>query len=61
MTSKPFTEADYDRMACELEKISELVRHHPEKNHHTAERLKTIATELRVDAKAAHLKSLRPV
>ena len=53
---KEFVAADYNRMAKELEEMADLIRLHPEKNHHTSERLKALAAEMRQDANSAYLK-----
>ena len=51
-----FTGADYDRMAKELEDLADTIHKHPEMNHHTSERLKVMAKEMRGDAKSEYLK-----
>jgi hypothetical protein len=53
---KPFTGRDYDRMAKELEDLADTIHEHPEMNHHTSERLKVMAKEMRGDAKSEYLK-----
>ena len=53
---KRFTGKDYDRMAKELEDLAEIIHQHPEMNHHTSERLKVMAREMRGDAKSEYLK-----
>jgi hypothetical protein len=45
-----FTPADYVRMAKELDAMADMIHEHPEMNHHTTERLKRIAGEMRGDA-----------
>jgi hypothetical protein len=49
---KRFTGGDYDRMAKELEDLADIIHKHPEMNHHTSERLKGMAKEMRGDAKS---------
>jgi len=55
-----FTADDYNRMAKELEDMSDLIQRHPEKNHHTAQRLKKLAEEMRLDANSPDLKMGEP-
>jgi hypothetical protein len=57
LPEKQFTGADYDRMAKELEDLAAIIHKHPGMNHHTSERLKTMAKEMRGDAKSEYLKS----
>jgi len=38
-----------DEIIEELERVAELVRHHPELNHHSADRLMAIARDMRAD------------
>ena len=52
-----FTDHDCNRMAKELEDMSDLIHKHPEKNDHTSERLKKLAEEMRRDADSAYLQS----
>ena len=52
----PFTAVDYNRMAKELETIADAIREHPEMNHHTSERLKALAAEMRNDADSDYLR-----
>ena len=40
----------YDRVVEELETVAESIRLHPELNHHSAERLLKIASDIREDA-----------
>jgi hypothetical protein len=47
---KPFTEAEYDRMACELEEMSAAIQARPEMNHHFAERLALLAKQMCEDS-----------
>jgi len=54
MPFSKFVAADYERMAATLEEMANLIRHHPEKNHHTSERLKVLASEMREDAELAY-------
>ncbi|HMI97419.1 MAG TPA: hypothetical protein VK479_12975 [Micropepsaceae bacterium] len=53
---KRFTGADCDRMAKELEDLAATIHRHPEMNHHTSERLKVMAKEMRGDANSEYLK-----
>ena len=52
---KPFTAVDYNRMAKELETMADTIHQHPEMNHHTSERLKRLAAEMRTDADSDYL------
>ncbi len=45
----PLTIPQYERMAAELEVMSDMIRARPEMNHHFAERLATLAREMRED------------
>ena len=49
MPEKPFTPAEYDRMATELESMASAIRARPEMNHHFAERLALLARQMRED------------
>ncbi len=40
----------YERVVREIDAVADLVREHPELNHHAAERLAKIAQEIRKDA-----------
>ena len=40
----------YERVVEELETVAESIRLHPELNHHSAERLLKIASDIREDA-----------
>ena len=53
---KPLAGPDYDRMAKELEEMADVIHQHPEMNHHTSKRLKTMAKEMRGDAKSECVK-----
>jgi hypothetical protein len=46
---KPLSAPQYERMANELEKMSEQIRLRPEMNHHFADRLATLSKEMRED------------
>lgn len=46
---KPIPEAEYKRMATELETMSKAIAAHPEMNHHFAERLALLAKQMRED------------
>jgi truncated hemoglobin YjbI len=52
--TKPLTEEEYDRMARELEAMSQSIRARPEMNHHFAERLALIAKQMREDNVRLH-------
>jgi hypothetical protein len=47
--TKPLSIPQYERMAAELEVMSGMIRARPEMNHHFAERLATLAKEMRED------------
>jgi truncated hemoglobin YjbI len=51
---KALTEAEYDRMAKDLEAMSQTIRLRPEMNHHFAERLALLAKQMREDSVRAH-------
>jgi truncated hemoglobin YjbI len=51
---KPFTAAEYERMAKELEDMAAAIRLKPEMNHHFAERLILLAKQMREDKIRAH-------
>jgi predicted small metal-binding protein len=57
LSVKKFDATDYNRMAKELEEMADLIHLHPEKNHNTTERLKTLAAEMRQDAASDYLKA----
>jgi hypothetical protein len=40
----------YEALVKELEDVAQILRHRPELNHHSAERLEKIAADIRVDA-----------
>jgi hypothetical protein len=46
---KPLTPAEIERMAAELEAMSQAVRARPEMNHHFADRLAGLARQMRED------------
>lgn len=46
---KPLTAPQYERMANDLQKMSEEIRQRPEINHHFADRLETLSKEMRED------------
>jgi len=52
---KRFTATDYNRMAKELEAMADTIHQHPEMNHHTSQRLKAMAKEMRDDADSEYL------
>ena len=47
--SKPLSIPQYEQMADELQKMSDMIRARPEMNHHFAERLATLSKEMRED------------
>ncbi len=49
--TEPHAQSYYHRVARELEEIAETVRNKPELNHRFAERLISLAREIREDAK----------
>lgn len=54
MTAKPLSVPQYEQMANELHKMSEVIQARPEMNHHFAERLETLSKEMREDEVRAH-------
>ena len=46
---KPLSAPQYERMANDLQAMSEQIRLRPEMNHHFAERLETLSKEMRQD------------
>jgi hypothetical protein len=56
LAHRKFTAQDYERMANELEVMSETICLHPEMNHHTSERLKALVREMREDARVQKMK-----
>ena len=61
LSEKAFTEAEYDRMAKDLEAMSQAIRLRPEMNHHFAERLALLAKQMREDSIRVHPGSKRMV
>jgi hypothetical protein len=60
MTGKPpLSIPQYELMAAELQKMSDMIRARPEMNHHFAERLATLATEMREDETRVYPKSVK--
>ena len=51
---KPFSVAEYERMADELTAMSNAIRARPEMNHHFAERLALLAKQMKEDSLRAH-------
>lgn len=47
--SKPLSIPQYEQMADELQRMSDMIRARPEMNHHFAERLATLSKEMRED------------
>ena len=56
---KPLTVPQYERMANDLQKMSEEIRLRPEMNHHFAERLATLCKEMREDEARVHPETAR--
>jgi hypothetical protein len=46
---KPLTAPQYERMANDLQKMSERIRQRPEMNHNFAARLEALSKEMRED------------
>ncbi|MES2471577.1 MAG: hypothetical protein V4601_01925 [Pseudomonadota bacterium] len=46
---KPLSVPQYEQMASELQRMSDMIRARPEMNHHFAERLATLSREMRED------------
>lgn len=45
----PLSPPQYERMANDLQMMSDMIRARPEMNHHFADRLAVLATEMRED------------
>ena len=52
--TKPLSVQEDERMANDLQIMSEMIRARPEMNHHFAERLETLSKEMREDEARAH-------
>jgi hypothetical protein len=50
----PLTVPQYERMASDLQAMSDAIRAHPEMDHHFAERLAVLSKEMREDEARAH-------
>ena len=50
----PLSVGQYERMAGELQKMSEMTHARPEMNHHFADRLAILAREMREDEARVH-------
>jgi len=48
-TSKPLSIPQYEQMADELQRMSDMIRVRPEMNHNFAERLAALSKEMRED------------
>lgn len=48
-TAASLTLLEYERMANELQRISDVIRAYPDMDHHFAERLALLAKEMRED------------
>ena len=51
---EPLTVPQYQKMAAELQRMSDMIRARPEMNHHFAERLAVLSREMREDEARAH-------
>jgi hypothetical protein len=54
MTTPPLSIPQYERMANELQSMSDMIRARPEMNHHFAERLAVLSREMREDEARAY-------
>jgi hypothetical protein len=54
LSAPPLSESQYDRMASELQTMSDSIRARPEMNHHFAERLALLAQQMREDCRREH-------
>lgn len=52
--AKPLSIPQYERMANELQIMSDMIRARPEMNHHFAERLAALSREMREDEARTH-------
>lgn len=52
--AKPRTVPQYERMASDLQVMSDMIRARPEMDHNFAERLETLSREMREDEARAH-------
>lgn len=50
----PLSVPQYERMANELQIMSDMIRSRPEMNHHFADRLQVLSKEMREDEARAH-------
>ncbi len=53
-TSTPLSIPQYEMMAAELQRMSDMIRARPEMNHHFAERLAALSQEMREDEARVH-------
>jgi hypothetical protein len=53
-TSNPLSIPQYELMAAELQRMSDMIRARPEMNHHFAERLAVLSKEMREDEARVH-------
>ena len=58
---KPLTAPQYERMANDLQRMSEEIRQRPEMNHHFADRLETLSKEMREDEARVYPDALKPL
>ena len=54
LSAPPLTTHEYNRMASELQTMSDSIRARPEMNHHFAERLALLAKQMREDCVREH-------
>ena len=54
LSAPPLTTHEYNRMAGELQIMSDSIRARPEMNHHFAERLALLAKQMREDCIREH-------
>jgi hypothetical protein len=52
--TKPLSVPQYERMANDLQTMSDMIRARPEMNHHFADRLEVLSKEMREDEARAH-------
>lgn len=50
----PLSIPQYEQMAAELQRMSDMIRARPEMNHHFAERLAVLSKEMREDEARVH-------
>ena len=55
----PLSVPQYERMASDLQAMSDAIRARPEMNHHFAERLAALSKEMREDEARAHPETVK--